>query len=468
MNIIEKTQNIHLVGIKGVGMTALAQVLKSMGKNLSGSDKPETFFTDAILRQFGIAVHETFASENITSTTELIIASSAYGDDNPEIAEAKKRNIPILNYPEALGLLSEHKKSIGVAGTHGKTTTTALLGLAMADLGTDPMVIVGSQVPQFSNTNARIGKSEYLIAETCEYRRHFLNFHPQAIIITNIEADHLDYFKDLTDILQAFHEYIDRLPAGGKIICCIDDVGVQKLLADITRTDITIITYGESAQADIRLLSHSVKSEKQSFQVGIKGEPCDFEMLIPGKHNCLNATAVIATVWSLLAEEKTLAKILPSLQKTIKSFNSTTRRLQKVGRVKDMIIFDDYGHHPTEIRATLNALKDFYPERYLIVDFMAHTYTRTQALFGDFAQAFKAADLVIINEIYASAREQPIPGVSGERLADAIKQYQKNVYYLPKAGVEEYIRNQDFPPSIFLTIGAGDNWKIGQNLLPPQ
>lgn len=464
MNAVEKAHNIHLIGIKGVGMTALAQVLKSMGKNLTGSDKPEVFFTDAILKKLGVSVSETFKAENVSAEIDLIIASSAYGDDNPEIGEAKKRKLPILNYAEALGLLSENKTSIGVAGTHGKTTTSALLGIAMTDLGLDPTAIIGSQVPQFGNTNARIGKSEYLVAETCEYRRHFLNFHPQAIIITNIDEDHLDYFKDLDDIILAFKEYIDRLPAGGILVCCIDDFGVQKLLKTLTRTDIQVVTYGESAKADFRLLNHSVSAEEQTFQVSIEKTNYDFHMLIPGKHNCLNATSVIALAYSRFHKNFSLEKLVSKLQKTVRDFASTTRRLQRIGSFKDTIIFDDYGHHPTEIKATLKALKDFYPDRYLVVDFMPHTYTRTQSLFKEFSQAFQDANMVIINEIYASAREKPIPNITGEKLAEAIKMYQKNVVYLPKAKVKEYIQAKSLPKSIFLTIGAGDNWKVAQDL----
>ncbi len=463
MNAIDEAKTIHLVGIKGVGMTALAQVLKSMGKNLTGSDKSEVFFTDAILKKLAISVYETFTGDNISSEVDLLIASSAYGDDNPEMAEAKKRKIPTLNYPQALGMLSENRKAIGVAGTHGKTTTSALLALAMTDLGLDPTAIIGSQVPQFANTNARTGKGEYLVAETCEYRRHFLNFHPKVIIITNIDDDHLDYFKDLDDIIQAFKEYIERLPAGGILVCCIDDKGVQKLLKLITRTDINIVTYGESKDAGIRMLNHSVGNEEQSFQVVIEKKPYEFHMLIPGKHNCLNATAVIALTWSLFHED--YPEIILSLQKTIREFASTTRRLQRIGNFKDTIIFDDYGHHPTEIKATLKALKDFYPDRYLVVDFMPHTYTRTKSLFKEFSQAFHDADMVIINEIYASAREEPIPEVSGERLAEAIKPYQQGVLYLPKDQVKSYVQKKTLPKSIFLTIGAGDNWKIGQELI---
>jgi len=465
MNIVEKVTNIHLVGIKGVGMTALAQVLKSMGKNITGSDKPEVFFTDAILRKLGILVHEEFSADHIHANTELIIASSAYGDDNPEIAEAKRRETPILNYPQVLGILSEKRKSIGVAGTHGKTTTTALLGLAMTDLSLDPMIIVGSQVPQFGDTNARIGKGDYFVAETCEYRRHFLNFHPQAIIITNIEEDHLDYFKDIDDILLAFKEYVDRLPAGGTVVCCVDDNGVRKMLDIVARTDIHIVTYGESKEANIRMSKHTVNNEEQAFEITIGEKFYDFQMLIPGKHNCLNATAVIALTWSLFHKTMANNQLIHSLQKTVREFASTTRRLQKVGNFNDMIIFDDYGHHPTEIRATLKALKDFYPDRYLVVDFMPHTYTRTKSLFDEFSRSFEDADMVIINEIYASAREQPIPGISGEKLAESIKSHKSNVHYLPKQEVGSNIRKKDLSKSIFLTIGAGDNWKIGQELL---
>ncbi len=465
MNLLQSAQNIYFVGIKGWGMTALAQVLKGMGKAVSGSDVAEVFLTDQILRDLDIPFYESFEENHISSNTDMIVASAAWTDENNEIREAKRQNIPIYTYPQALGLLSETQKSIGIAGTHGKTTTTALLGLAMINAGLDPNVIVGSQVPQFSNKNAHIGSGEYLVAETCEYRRHFLNFHPQAIIITNIEEDHLDYFQDLQDIIRAFKEYVNRLPSNGVLVACIDSPGVQELLEQIERTDIHIVTYGESANAEFRLANHTIGEEKQSFQIIIsQQEQHVFEMCIPGKHNCLNATAVIAMTLSLpLNRDK--EQLITHLQQTVREFKSTTRRLQYLGQFNEALVYDDFGHHPTEIAATLRALKDFYPQRKIIVSFMPHTYTRTAALLDSFAQAFTDADQVLINDIYASAREKPIDNVTGKRLAEEASKYHPHALYVPVDQVANYVQNNSHSPTLFLTIGAGDNWKISHHLL---
>lgn len=469
MKTFSEAQHVHMIGIKGSGMTALAQILLSMGKTVSGSDTTEVFFTDQILQKLGIVVSESMGPENITSTTDWVVYSAAW-DKHPETETARRKGLPVFNYPEMLGIISQTKKSIGISGTHGKTTTTALLSLAMIDLGLDPLAVVGSQVPQFGNTNAYTGKGDFFVAETCEYRRHFLNFHPSAIVITNIEEDHLDYFKDLEDIIQAFEEYVNKLPDQGILVACIDSPGVQKLLARLQRTDLQIVTYGESDQADYQLINHTVGTNQQSFQIKIKNACHAFEMLIPGKHNCLNATAVVAFCHTMGQSIPLLAEnqILSTLQGTIRQFRSTTRRLERIGQYQNTLIFDDYGHHPTEIKASLVALRKFFPEHHLIVAFMPHTYTRTQSLMNDFAQAFEHADEVIINEIYASAREKPLPGVSGEALAQETSKYHAKARYLTKADTEAYITSLAVDPSIptlFLTIGAGDNWKIGQNLL---
>nr|MBP7057660.1 UDP-N-acetylmuramate--L-alanine ligase [Candidatus Gracilibacteria bacterium] len=353
---LEAIQRIHLIGIKGSGMTALAQVLQSQGKKITGSDQAEVFFTDQILRDLNIAMVETMSPANISDDIELVVVSAAW-EQHPETLRAKELNIPIVNYPEMLGILSAGRSSIGVSGTHGKTTTTALLGLAAINLGLDPTVIVGSQVPQFHNTNAATGKGDYLIAETCEYRRHFLNFHPSKIIITNIEPDHLDYFHDLEDIIFAFQQYIDRLPTGGTVVCCIDSSAVRTLLQKITRTDIEIMTYGEAPDAHYQLINHRVAGNKQRFQIVSNGHTKDFSMQIPGKHNCLNATAVYALCQALLAPNHQTEAILDD---TIATYQSTTRRMQYKGKRGNMLVYDDYGHHPTEISATLKALREFF------------------------------------------------------------------------------------------------------------
>lgn len=468
MKTFAEAKNFHLIGIKGVGMTALAQVLLSIGKHVQGSDQAEVFFTDEILKKQNIQVTHHMGPENITNTIDWVVYSPAW-DKHPETEAARAKGIPTYSYPEVLGLISQVKTSIGVSGTHGKTTTSALLALAMIDLDLDPLAVIGSQVPQFGYTNAYPGQGKYLVAETCEYRRHFLHFHPSHILLTNIEADHLDYFKDIDDIISAFRQYVERLPTQGTLVACIDSPGVRKLLPLISRTDIQIITYGESADANYRLINHTIGNNQQSFQVQENGTVHAFQMTIPGKHNCLNATAVIALCDAVFSKDtSSKSQVISRLQHTIKNYRSTTRRLEHIGEYKDIVLYDDYGHHPTEISASLAALRGFYPQHEMIVAFMPHTYTRTKAMMDDFAQAFGDANEVIINEIYASARENPIAGVSGEALATQTSKYHPAARYLTKEATKEYIKA--LPQSkkyLFLTIGAGDNWKITHHLLHP-
>jgi UDP-N-acetylmuramate--alanine ligase len=468
MKTFAEAKKFHLIGVKGVGMTALAQVLLSMGKHVQGSDRAEVFFTDEILKKQNIQVTDHMGPENITNTIDWVVYSPAW-DKHPETETARAKGIPTYSYPEVLGMISQTKTSIGVSGTHGKTTTSALLALAMIDLGLDPLAVIGSQVPQFGYTNAYPGQGDYLVAETCEYRRHFLHFHPSHIILTNIEADHLDYFKDIDDIIGAFRQYVERLPAQGTLFACIDSPGVRKLLTLISRTDIKIITYGESEDANYRLVNHTIGNNQQSFQVHENGTIHAFQMSIPGKHNCLNATAVIALCDTLFSkDESSKSQVISRLQSTIKGYRSTTRRLERIGEYKNITLYDDYGHHPTEISASLAALRGFYPQHEMIVAFMPHTYTRTQTMMDEFAQAFGDANEVIINEIYASARETPIAGVDGEALAAQTSMYHPTARYLTKEATKEYIKA--LPQSkqyLFLTIGAGDNWKITHHLLHP-
>lgn len=467
MKTFAEAKKFHLIGVKGVGMTALAQVLLSMGKTVQGSDQPEVFFTDEILKKQSIPVAQ-MGPENIDDSLDWVVYSPAW-DKHPETIAARVKELPVYSYPEVLGMVSQMKTSIGVAGTHGKTTTSALLALAMIDLELDPLAVIGSQVPQFGYTNAYPGQGEYLVAETCEYRRHFLHFHPSHIILTNIDTDHLDYFKDLDDIVNAFRQYVERLSPQGTLVACIDSPGVRKLLPLISRTDIRIITYGENEDASYRMINHTISNNQQTFQVQENSNTHVFQMTIPGKHNCLNATAVIALCDSLLSkDESTKSQVISKLQQTIKTYRSTTRRLERIGEYKNTVLYDDYGHHPTEIKATLAALRGFYPQHELIVAFMPHTYSRTQSMMDEFAQAFSDADQVIFNEIYASARETPIPGVDSETLATKASSYHHAASYLTKEATKEYIKTlPQSKPHLFLTIGAGDNWKITHHLLHP-
>jgi UDP-N-acetylmuramate--alanine ligase len=470
--IPEEITNLHFyfIGIKGTGMTALAELYISRGARVSGSDVDEIFYTDQILARLPVTVYSGFSSEHIeeAGSIDFVVRSSAYGDDHPEVKAVLEKGIPLFNYTEALGELSWFYASTGITGVHGKTTTTGIIGTLLKHLNMPASVLVGSGVSSFDGRSTWTGGDRFFVAETCEYQRHFLDFHPRRIVLTSVEPDHLDYFTGYVDILSAFMEYIDLLPKGGELIYCADDPGATEAAqrSSLERPDLVLIPYGETAKGPYQITLSRLDEGRNLFRLACWDR--DFVLPLPGKHLQLNTAAALAVTDSLLREEgrKIDSACLDTLVKGVFQFRGSKRRCELVGEKEGILVIDDYGHHPTAVDLTLKGLREFYPSRRIIVDFMSHTYSRTAALLNKFAASFSAADGVILHEIYASAREQYDGTVTGETLFEETKKHHNEVYYFPKpldaqAFLTDYLRSGD----LFVTMGAGDNWQLGLKIL---
>lgn len=495
-----KGYHIHFVGIKGTGMSALVEICYNRGAIITGSDVPDSFYTDKILEKLNINPFTEFSAKNISDDIQLVVYSSAYKlDINPDLIEAKKRNIPTMLYSDALGEISHSCYSCGIAGVHGKTTTTGLTGTILKALDLPAQVLAGSIIPSFSpETEGSCTLSnghKYFVAETCEYQRHFMAFSPKKIILTSVESDHQDYYPTFKDIQNAFLDYISLLPEGGELIYCNDDVGATETacLASIKRPDIKLTPYGQSAhipgdstiKSDYGIIIGNCIDGEQYFTLA--GLNTWFTLKVPGKHMILNATAAIALSLSLLCQhhgvehfskldENILFEALNKIEMAIKSFTGAKRRSETIAVIKNdktnTIFIDDYAHHPTAIKTTLEGFRKFYPNRYIIVDFMSHTYSRTKALLEKFATSFSSADKVILHKIYGSARESVgNEGSNGmtldEEFFQLIKQNHSNaIYYNEILDSLDYLcENLSNKPEnkdgyLFITMGAGDNWKI--------
>jgi len=483
--------SIHLVGAKGTGMTALAEILHSKGARLTGSDVPDVFYTDSILRSLGVQIFENFDAKHVASDTDLVIHSAAYSrETNPELREAQARHIPIFNYPEALGALSLHSRSAGIAGVHGKTTTTAMAGILTEALSIPASVLAGSAIANFNGRCTLIAGDRYFIAETCEYRKHFLNFKPQWIVLTSVESDHQDFFPTYESIRDAFVEYAMSLPPGGSLIYCVDQKGAAEV-ADIVlqnRRDLNFVEYGFSARGRYKIREYRTAEGENTFVVGDALEA--LKLHVPGQHLVLDAVAAIALVESLHRDQCGTAfgnAEWGAVARALSRFRGSKRRSEIVGEFSGVLIIDDYGHHPTAIQTTIEGIKKFLPRRRLIVDFMSHTYSRTIALQDEFIASLDAADAVVLHKIYASARETPMPGFSGRTLFEKLRARRTGVpaldldtasegQELPRGAEHfivyseepldalEFLEGAVRPGDIVLTMGAGDNWKLGRAL----
>jgi len=460
-----------LVGIKGTGMAALAEILLARGARVEGCDVEERFYTDEILEDLRIKVFTGFDASLLPAGTNGVVFSSAYSPHTQEVLrEARDRGLPLWEYTEALGALSEKTPAAGVAGVHGKTTTTGIAGSLVKALGLPYTVLAGSAVADFGNRSTLIQGEEGLIAETCEYRRHFLRFHPDVILLTSVEADHLDYFSGYDDILDAFVEYVRGLPPGGKLIYCASQDGAVETAERLRkeRSDLEFIPYGFNAPGAYGIEAVRREEGEQFFRL-----PCwagEFCLRIPGRHTVENAAGALALV--AVMTEKTLGRPLgaqdwETLAGGIRAFRGSRRRSEILGEAGGILFMDDYAHHPSAIRTTLKGLKEFYPRRRLVVDFMSHTYSRTAGLFDEFSESFGDADLVILHKIYGSARENQGEGetVSGEKLYQAVRKLHPRVYYTGEpAEAEPLCREILKPGDLFLTMGAGNNWTLGRRL----
>jgi UDP-N-acetylmuramate--alanine ligase len=461
---------VHFVGIKGTGMCALAELFHRSGARVTGSDRPEQFYTDAILQELGIPYNESFAAENLPTDVALVIYSAAYNPEtNEELKAAQSRGVPILKYTDALGAYSERFDSSGIAGVHGKTTTTALTGTLLQGLALPAQILAGSAVGNFGGRSTLVLGNEFFVAETCEYRRHFLSFHPRRIILTSVESDHQDYYPTYESIRDAFVEYVRLLPKGGELIYCADDPGACEVanLVQKDRTDIVYIPYGFTAEGPFRITTIQNGDERTLFS--LQGFSVTFKLSIPGTHTVLNAAAALALTLSIrkhyLGTDSLDASTLTALSKALESFKGSKRRSEIIGEAQGILIMDDYGHHPTAIKTTLEGLRAFYPQRRLVVSFMSHTYTRTAALLDDFAGSLKAADVVILHKIYGSAREQYSGGLTGKTLYEKTCSLRDQVYYFDEImDALPFLKQELRRGDLFITLGAGDNWKLGKAL----
>lgn len=459
---------IHMIGIKGTGMSALAELLCARGARVSGSDVADVFYTDRILARLGVPVRTPFSCQNLADAPDVVIHSAAYvPEENDELAEAYRRGIPTLTYPEALGDISCARFSCGIAGVHGKTTTTAMIAQMVKELRLDASVLVGSAVSGNNDSCVVLNGDTFFIAETCEYRRHFLHFHPQKIVLTSVEHDHQDYYSSYEDILAAYFHYIDRLPQFGELFYCVDDQGVREVvqLAFFSRPDLVYVPYGERAWGDYGVSIHGVQDRKISFS--LRGFAGEFYVALPGEHSVLNATGALALALSLVKKQygEVTVEHLTALRKVLALFQGCRRRSEVLGEVRGILFMDDYGHHPTAIKKTLRGLKTFFPERRIVVDFMSHTYSRTAALLTEFAESFQDADVVILHEIYASAREVYQGEVNGEHLFELTKRKHRRVYYYEAVmQAVPFLQAELKEGDLFVTLGAGDNCKLGEVL----
>jgi UDP-N-acetylmuramate--alanine ligase len=470
-----KIQRIHFVGIGGIGMSGIAEVLLTLGYKVSGSDLKHSPVTER-LSELGAIIFEGHRAENITGA-EVVVASSAISRDNPEIAQAHAQHIPVIQRAEMLAELMRLKYGIAIAGMHGKTTTTSMVAAVLAAGGLDPTVVVGGRVDALGS-NARLGKSQYLVAEADESDRSFLKLSPILAVVTNVDREHMDCYRNMDDVEQAFIDFVDRVPFYGMVLLCNDDHRLRSLLPRLARR---AVTYGLRQDSDFRIaLDHSgahsgvtdsplnagatarVKTAGQHFAsrfaVEYRGKSLgEFDLRVPGVHNILNATAAVAVGVGLDIEP---ARIREGLAE----FRGVDRRFQLRGHAAGVSVIDDYGHHPTEIRATLSAARQCGFNRIHVV-FQPHRYTRTRDLLRDFGSAFNDADSVLVLDIYP-ASEPPIPGVTGEIVAAAIQVSGKPARFA--ASFEEAARQAAAAAAdgdMILTLGAGNVSQLGPQVV---
>ena len=453
---------VYLVGIKGTGMCALAELLSARGARVSGCDTSEVFYTDRILAELNVPV-VSFEEAVLSEEAQAVIRSDAYGEDHPLAAEALRRGVPVYSYPEVLGMMSRTVDASAVAGVHGKTTTTALAGTLMKAFGLKGTVVAGGAVAGFGNRSTWRGGDDFLVAETCEYRRNFLCYRPRRIVLTSVESDHQDCFPDYASIRDAFLEFVCSLRQGGQLIYCSDDKGAGEVaaLCGGRRPDIRMLPYGVSAPGKWKVRCGAPSPGINSFKIEAFKE--DFHLALPGRHIALDAAAALALVYSI-APGLDAAEAAAALA----GFRGSRRRSEIVGEAGGVLVMDDYAHHPTAIAATLDGLKAFHPERRLVVDFMPHTYSRTSALLDEFAAAFHHADLLILHPIYASARENAQGTVSGEELkarAESLRGGRGTLFHATLDESRRCLRSELRPGDLFITMGAGNNWPLGRSIL---
>ena len=447
-------KKIHFVGIGGIGMSGIAEILINMGFTVSGSDKHPSEITDR-LKKLGAKIYKGHSANNVKDV-DVLVYSSAVNLDNPEIIKANQNKIPVIRRAEMLAELMKMKYGIGIAGTHGKTTSTSMIGLILTEAKMDPTIIVGGKLSSLGGTNARLGEGDFIVVEADEFDRSFLQLSPSIAIITTLEREHLDIYTDLDDIKKAFIEYANKVPFYGFVVLCLDEDALLDIIPQINKK---VITYGLTSQSDLQAIDVHYDQQKSEFTILYKGENLGkVELNVPGAHNVRNALAAIVTAIELNVPIKTI-------KNAIKSFSGVYRRFEVKAKIGNNMIVDDYAHHPTEVAATLLAAKTGWKKRVVAI-FQPHTYTRTRDFYQEFGKSFFNADILIVTDIYP-AREEPIQGIDGELIANAAKNYgHKHVHYIKnKKDVPSFVEKNIGTNDLIITLGAGDIYKYGEEII---
>ncbi len=452
----KKYQHIHFVGIGGIGMSGIAEVLLNLGYHVSGSDARLSSITER-LTKLGASIFEGHAASNIAGA-QVVVTSTAVRADNPEVVEAARKQIPVIPRAEMLAELMRLKYGIAIAGSHGKTTTTSMVATVLDRANFDPTIVVGGRVNTLGS-NARLGHGDFMVVEADESDKSFLKLSPTIAVVTNIDLEHLDFYSGLEEIRSCFVEFVNKVPFYGTVIICLDDPNVQLIIPQISRR---VVTYGMRAHAEVSASAIEVSTDTfgSAFTVRRKGEELGrIRLSVPGQHNVSNALAAVTVALDLEIE---FSKIAEGLE----AFRGTERRFQIKALLegRNILVVDDYGHHPTEIRATLAAAKT--GGRRLVVLFQPHRYTRTAALHEDFARSFYDADVVLLADIYA-ASEDPIEGVTSKALAEEMERFgHRNVRYIGdvKNGAQALLEAAA-PGDLVLTLGAGSIWRSGEEFI---
>ncbi|HAQ55626.1 MAG TPA: UDP-N-acetylmuramate--L-alanine ligase [Anaerovibrio sp.] len=446
-------KKVHFVGIGGAGMSALAKILVEKGYSVSGSDVKESVMT-GILRDLGARVFIGQRAENVQDT-EAIVVSSAIRENNPEVVEAKRLGLKRLHRSDVNAFLINNSKGIAVAGAHGKTTTTSMLGVSLDYEGVSPSIIIGGEV-DYLGSNAKLGKSDYLVSEADESDGTFLKYYPYIGIVTNVENDHMDHYGTMENIIKAFTQFLNQIREDGWGVVCFDNENIRNIVKNVNRK---IVSYAIDHEADYVAANIKADASGTSFDVIHKGENLGTVKLnVPGRHNVLNAMACVVT-------GITLGQSVAQMAEGLTMFNGAKRRFQTKGKAQGVWVVDDYAHHPTEIATTLKAARQTQPKR-LVCAFQPHRYSRTQLLQKEYGSCFRDADLLVLTDVY-SAGEDPIPGIDGELLVKEVAEQtgQKTVYIKDKKEIAAYLKSIAQEGDLIMTMGAGDIVKCGEELV---
>lgn len=449
-------KKIHFVGIGGIGMSGIAEILLDQGFHVSGSDRGLSEVTER-LQKLGADIFEGHRAENIVEDVDALVYSSAVSLDNPEVLEAQRRKIPVIRRAEMLAEVMRLKYGIGIAGTHGKTTTTSMISLVLMEGNLDPTVIVGGKLSGLGGTNARLGRGDFIVVEADEFDRSFLSITPTIAVLTTLETDHLDCYRDLEDIKGAFIQFASKVPFYGFVVLCLDEPALLDIMPQLSKKK--IITYGLNPQADVQAVDIRHKDNTSTFTVVRDGiDLGQVTIQVPGNHNVQNSLAAIAVGLHLGVS-------FDNVRAGIEKFAGVYRRWEKKGEVNGITVYDDYAHHPTECRATLAGTKAGWRRRVVCV-FQPHLYTRTRDFYEEFGKSFLLSDVLVVTDVYP-AREEAIQGISGELIVNAAKRFgHKDAQYVPdKKQIPDHLTSIVKSGDIVITMGAGDIWMYGEEFL---